>query len=247
MPSLNWLQAGAYRDRMGCYHQATKPAICTREKQMSIPDFQSLLLPILTITGDNQEHTGSEVTDTLARQLNLSAEDRSEMLAGGRQGRFVNRVSWAKSYLKMACLVSSTGRGKYRITSRGLDVLSKAPIDLDIRYLMQFPEFAASRHNTRQNSRDAEELGAEHPQTPEEALETSYQNLRRTLAQELLEKIKQASPAFFETLVVDLLVAMGYGGSRKDAGEAVGRSGDDGIDGIIKEDKLGLDAITVDD
>ena len=142
-------------------------------------------------------------------------------------------------------MISSTGRGKYRITPRGLDVLRTAPDSLNIKFLMQFPEFAASRHSTHQINGNEDDTASAHIQTPEETLEASYQNLRRSLAQELLDKIKQASPAFFETLVIDLLVAMGYGGSRRDAGEAVGRSGDDGIDGIIKEDKLGLDAIYV--
>jgi restriction system protein len=214
---------------------------------MAIPDFQSLMLPLLTIISDGQEHTRPEVHDTLAQQFNLSEADKSELLPSGRQARFDNRVAWAKSYLKMAGLIETTSRGKFRVTPRGIDVLKSKPARIDIKFLMQFPEFVASRTTSRQPA-PAIDDGAdegEHDQTPEELLESSYQNLRRTLAKELLDRVKQGTPHFFEILVIDLLVAMGYGGSRSDAGEAVGQSGDGGIDGIIKEDRLGLDAIYI--
>jgi restriction system protein len=210
-----------------------------------IPDFQTLTLPLLVVISDGQEHSRQEVADILAQQFNLSEQEREELLPSGRQSRFANRVAWTKSYLKMAGLLESTGRGKYRITPRGVEVLRNKPSRIDIKFLMQFPEFAATRNSPRQTTIPDNTNGSDHTQTPEEVLEASYQNLRRALAQELLERIKQESPRFFETLVIDLLVAMGYGGSRKDAGEAVGQTGDGGIDGIIKEDKLGLDAIYV--
>jgi restriction system protein len=145
-------------------------------------------------------------------------------------------------------LLERTGRGKYRITERGLDVLKSNPPSISTKFLMQFPEFIAFQNASRQGAKQAKELEsleAVESETPEEILETSYQSLRRNLAQEILERVKECSPRFFETLVVDLLVAMGYGGSRKDAGQAVGQSGDGGIDGIIKEDKLGLDAVYI--
>lgn len=215
---------------------------------MAIPNFQSLLLPLLLIVSDGQEHNRAEAHDALAQRFNLTEQEKSELLPSGRQERFDNRVAWAKAYLKMAGLLESTSRGKFRITSRGMDVLKSKPPQIDVKFLMQFPEFVASRNNASRQSSPAQNDGTngdEHNQTPEELLESSYQNLRRTLAKDLLDRVKQASPRFFEALVIDLLVAMGYGGSRKDAGEAVGQSGDGGIDGIIKEDKLGLDAIYI--
>jgi restriction system protein len=214
---------------------------------MAIPDFQSMMLPLLVTIDDGQEHQQAEVHDALAEQFSLSDQDKSELLPSGRQKLFDNRVSWAKAYLKMAGLVETTSRGKCRITPRGADVLKNKPSRIDIKFLMQFPEFAATRNTSRQTTPIVDDGTTEegHNQTPEELLESSYQNLRRTLAKDLLDRVKQASPRFFEMLVIDLLVAMGYGGSRKDAGEAVGQSGDGGIDGIIKEDKLGLDAIYI--
>jgi len=211
---------------------------------MAIPDFQSLMLPLLTILGDSQEHTLSGVIEQLALQVGLTDTDRKELLPSGRQFKFDNRVGWVRTHLKKAGLLESTGRGKFRITERGLSVLRSKPSYINIKFLMQFPEFVEFRNLSRSDNKqdDREE---ESNQTPEELLEASYQNLRQALAQELLERIGNCSPRFFENLVVDLLVAMGYGGSRKDAGQAVGQSGDDGIDGIIKEDKLGLDVVYI--
>jgi restriction system protein len=172
------------------------------------------------------------------------------MLPSGKQRKFDNRVSWARTYLQKAQLLSHTGRSKVRITERGLQVLKDNPAYINTKFLKQFPEFLAFHTATgdkgsagEENNHLTQENLEKTSQTPQEILETSYQSLRQTLAQELLERIKQGPPKFFESLVVDLLVAMGYGGSRKDAGQAVGQVGDGGIDGIIKEDKLGLDAI----
>jgi restriction system protein len=211
---------------------------------MAVPDFQSMMLPLLKIAGDGQEHSFGEVLDALAMQLQLTDSDRKETLPSG-QSRFDNRVGWARTHLKKAALVESTGRGKFRITERGLEVLKSNPASIDIKFLMQFTEFVDFRNLSRQTSKPDGEKVEGPDQTPEEALESSYQNLRQALAQELMERIKNCSPRFFEGLVVDLLVAMGYGGSRKDAGQAVGQSGDGGIDGIIKEDKLGLDVVYI--
>jgi len=213
---------------------------------MAIPDYQSFMLPLLKITGDRQEHGLGEVIDTLALQFELTDADRQEILPSGRQGKFDNRVGWARTYLKKAGLIESTGRAKFRITDRGLEVLRTNPVGINNKFLRQFPEFLEFQSTSRQsNKHDDEEETEEPSQTPEEILESSYQGLRHDLALELLERVKNSPPRFFENLVVDLLVAMGYGGSKADAGQAVGRSGDGGIDGIIKEDKLGLDVVYV--
>lgn len=209
---------------------------------MAIPDLWSLTLPLLKIISDEQEHSLSEVIDSLALEFQLTDDERKEMLPSGVQARFDNRVGWTRTELRLAGLIEITGRGKFRITQRGLEVLRNNPDHINRNFLKQFPEYQTtlSRQGTKQGGKD-EEIN----QTPEETLELGYQNLRRNLAQELLERIRNCSPRFFEKLVVDLLIAMGYGGSKRDAGQAVGQSGDDGIDGIIKEDKLGLDVVYI--
>jgi restriction system protein len=208
---------------------------------MTVPDFQTLMLPLLRIAADKQEHVVSVVVEELAEHFRLTPEERKQLLPSGRQAAFDNRIGWAKTYLAKAGLLESTGRGRFHITERGLDVLTSPPNAINIGFLKQFPEFVEFQSPSgRVESQPAAEL-----ETPEELLEVSYQNLRLSLAQELLERVKKCSPQFFEHLVVDLLVAMGYGGSRKDAGQAVGQSGDGGIDGIIKEDKLGLDIVYI--
>lgn len=210
---------------------------------MPVPDYQSLMLPLLKLIRDKQEHMFSDAIDTLAREFHLTEAERKEILPSGIQAKFDNRVGWARTYLKKAGLLESVGRGKFRITERGIQVLDSNPASINVKFLRQFPEFLEFQKSARPENKD--EKDDEPNQTPEENLETSYQNLRRELAQELLDRIKSLSPKFFEKLVVDLLVAMGYGGSRKDAGQAVGQSGDGGIDGIIKEDKLGLDVVYI--
>ena len=213
---------------------------------MAVPDYQSLMLPLLKITGDQQEHGLGEVIDILALQFELTDADKQEMLPSGRQSKFDNRVGWARTYLKKAGLIESTGRARFCVTDRGLEVLSTNPTGINNRFLRQFPEFLEFQSTSRLSNKRGDEEEAEEPnQTPEEILESSYQGLRRDLAQELLDRVKSSPPRFFENLVVDLLVAMGYGGSRADAGQAVGRSSDGGIDGIIKEDKLGLDVVYI--
>ena len=211
---------------------------------MAIPDFQTLMLPFLRAIGDGQEHSLSELIETLAREFKLTEGERKELLPSGRQAKFDNRVGWARTYLKKAGLLESTGRGRFRVTERGLGLLRTQPSRIDAKFLLQFPEYAEFRRLVLPIDKP-DEKDDEQAQTPEEVLESSYQDLRRKLAQELIERIKECSPRFFENLVVDLLVRMGYGGSRRDAGQAVGQSGDGGIDGMIKEDKLGLDAIYI--
>lgn len=210
---------------------------------MAVPGFLKFTLPLLEIVSDGKDYSRDDVVDVLAARLNLSEDQKAEVLPSGTT-RFEHRIGWARTYLKKAGLLESTGRGRFRITQRGLDVLKNKPAEIDLDFLRQFPELVEFLNSSRQNNRQ-EESTIESNQTPDEVLLSSYQSLRQDLAVELLERIKKCSPRFFERLVVDLLVSMGYGGSRKDAGQAIGQSGDGGIDGIIKEDKLGLDAVYV--
>lgn len=211
---------------------------------MAVPDYQTLMLPVLQVASDGQEHTIGETIEIIASSFGLTDEDRKELLPSGTQFRFDNRVHWARSYLKQAALLENTGRGKFRITDRGIQVLQNNSQHINVKFLEQFPEFLEfkSRHSSSQVPEATEE---ESSHTPEEILEESYQSLRDELAQELINRVMQCSPRFFEKLVVDLLVAMGYGGSRRDAGERIGQSGDGGVDGIIKEDRLGLDVVYI--
>jgi restriction system protein len=212
---------------------------------MAVPDFQSLMMPLLRIAEDGQEHSLGEARDVLAAEFRLSESDREEPLPSGRQPKFSNRVAWAKSYLQQAGLLLSPRRGHFQISDRGREVLRAAPARIDIKFLEQYPEFV----EFRTPKGDAAEIPAQapsaqpEPETPEEALDTAYLKLRIGLASELLSRVKAASPQLFERLVVELLLKMGYGGSRRDAGQAIGRAGDEGIDGVISEDRLGLDVI----
>jgi restriction system protein len=215
---------------------------------MVIPDFQTAMLPLLELTSARPEGELSlqEAVENLANRFELTDEQRRHLLPSGRQPTFHNRVGWAATYLRKACLLEATRRSYFKITERGLAALRERPQKITIKYLSQFPEFVEfkARRKEQDNNGADEEESAE-TRTPEEILEAEHQKIRDNLASQLLDRIKQSSPAFFETLVVELLVKMGYGGSRSDAGKAVGRSGDGGIDGIIKEDKLGLDTIYI--
>jgi len=201
------------------------------------------MYPLLELAADGEVHSMDEAYEVLAEKFNLTEEERAELLPSGRQSRYENRVGWARTYLTKAGLLESTGRGQFKITPRGLDVLKSGITDIDKSYLYQFPEFVEFRRRDRGNAES--EVIEDAGKTPDEQLELLYLELEKQLAHELLERIKQCSPAFFERLVVQLLVAMGYGGSVSDAGKAVGRSGDDGIDGIIKQDRLGLSNIYI--
>ena len=211
---------------------------------MAVPDFQTLMLPLLVLMGDSAEHGLAEVIESLGDRLGLSPQEKKELLPSESDVKFDNRVRWSAFYLRKAGLLERTGRGKIRITPRGQQVLKTKPARIDVKFLKQFSEFVEFQQGSKKTDSEEVDTADEDSQaTPEETLEASYHNLRRTLAEELLDRVKKCPPKFFEKLVVDLLVSMGYGGSRKDAGQAVGQSGDDGIDGIIKEDKLGLDVV----
>ncbi len=209
---------------------------------MAVPGFQEFMLPLLRLCSDGQPHTQKEAVVVIADQLGLTEDDRTVLLASG-QTRLFNRIAWARSYLKAAGLLESPARGVSVITEQGRGVLNEAPDHVDIKYLERFPEFVESRKQKPQA--EIEGSSGKSEETPEEQFESSYQGFRDELAAELLERVRGVSPSFFERLVVDLLVRMGYGGSRQDAGQAIGQSGDGGIDGIIKEDKLGLDAVCI--
>jgi restriction system protein len=211
---------------------------------MAIPDYQSTMLPLMRLAGDKAEHQLRGAIEVLANEFKLTEPERRELLPSGKQEVFVNRVGWARTYLSRAGLIQYPRRGFFQITERGVDVLKQKPARIDAKFLLQFEEFRtfrALRHEPENKSEKEEEVAQE--RTPQEALEQAYQNLRADLAAEILSQIKQSPPSLFESLVVELVVKMGYGGSRKDAGQAIGKSGDEGIDGIIKEDRLGLDII----
>jgi restriction system protein len=212
---------------------------------MAVPEYQKFFLPVLRIAGDKKDHSYGEMYSLVAKEFNLTEEDRAELLPSGTARKFDNRVAWTITYLSKARLLDRVARGVFRISERGRQVLQKNPTELNNKFLRQFPEFVEFTRGTRVQTKKEDELEEDNVGTPFETLELAYQSLRKTLAQDFLDRIKTCSPKFFETLVVDLLVAIGYGGSRKDAGQAVGRSGDDGIDGIIKEDKLGLDVVYI--
>ena len=212
-----------------------------------IPDYQSLMLPLLKLVADKQEHKYRDLIENLATEFQVTDEERKELLASGNQAIFDNRVGWAKTYLKKAGLLDSPKRATFVITQIGLDTLKKNPDRVDAKYLRQFPSFLEFQNASR-NDNDSEEeivILETNEQTPEENLDKAYQRIRKSLASELLNRVVDLSPTFFERLVVELLVKMGYGGSIKDAGKAIGKSGDEGIDGTIKEDKLGLDIIYI--
>lgn len=212
---------------------------------MAIPDFQTLMLPVLRYAEAQEEHSLSEATDYLAREFDLSAEERNQLLPSGRQPIFYNRVGWARTYLKQAALIELTRRNYLRITERGREVLQSDPGKIDMKFLEQFPEYVEFRERKRVPKEGEEKPVDTEELSPEESFEDAYSRIREDLAKELLDNILRSSPAFFEQLVVELLVKMGYGGSRADAARAVGHSGDEGIDGIIDEDRLGLDTIYI--
>ena len=210
-----------------------------------IPDYQSIMLPLLEHISDGKEYKMRDVTDELAIKFGVTEEEQKELLPSGAAPVFYNRTAWAKTYLKKAGLIDSPKQGIVIISNRGLEVLKEKPSSINVKFLKQFSEFLEFQSTKRDDENDTEATEEQSIQTPEELLETAYQKIRKSLASELINKVVNLSPSFFEKLVVELLVKMGYGGSIKDAGKAMGKSGDEGIDGTIKEDKLGLDIIYI--
>lgn len=211
---------------------------------MAIPTYEDIMLPILRILSNGQEKRARDIAEILSDEFGLTKEERERLLPSGQQTFVSNRVGWARTHLNKAGLLENTSRGVYRITSLGSEILKQNPVRIDNNFLRQFPEFVEWFDVKREKiAVVSTEAKSETEKTPEESLETAYQTIRNNLATEILDKVKSCSPSFFERLVVELLVAMGYGGTLQDAGKAVGKSGDGGIDGIIKEDRLGLDVI----
>jgi len=211
---------------------------------MPIPKYHELMLPFLKIVSDKKVYFIWEVTHKLSDEFNLTEEEREEMLASGIQTVIRNRTGWARTYLKKAGLLEDQDKqGYFKITEAGLELLKENPGKIDTSVLMRYESFKEFREpkksNEIENSSDTEDM------TPQDMLDTGYKKLSETLSDELLDKIKKQTPDFFERLVVELLVKMGYGGTLKEAGQVVGKSGDRGIDGIIKEDRLGLNKIYI--
>lgn len=213
---------------------------------MAIPDFQSLMLPLLRVAADGGEHSLAEAREKLATEFNLTESDREEPLPSGNDTKFSNRVGWAKAYLQQAGLLMSPRRGYFQASPRGIDLLKSPPPRINIPFLERYPEFAAFRtpKSGIQKPPDAS-VETQEPVSPEEALHAAYEKMTASLTAELLSQVKDASPKFFERLVVQLLLKMGYGDYRQDAGAATGKPGDEGIDGIINEDRLGLDVLYI--
>lgn len=212
---------------------------------MPVPDYQTVMLPLLRIYSDGAIHSLNEAIATLAREFKLTDDDLRVLLPSGRQTTFRNRVGWARTYMSKAGLFASAKRGHFSITKAGLAVLAENPARIDARFLRQFPSFVQFQESKHENDSSATVPLplSETKESPEEQIESAHAQLTHALASELLTRIQTSAPDFFERLVVELLLKMGYGGSRQDAGRAIGRSGDGGIDGIINEDRLGLDSI----
>ena len=212
-----------------------------------IPKYEEVMLPFLKHLADKKEHSLSETVDALAEYFRLTDDEIRELLPSGSQPVFRNRVGWARTYMKKAGLLTSPKRAHFKISDKGLELLNENPTEITTKFLTRYDDFVEFKSIKREKKSgtvsQSEIFEANTDQTPEESLEHAYQKLKSDLAKEVLDIVKSCSPAFFEKLVIDLLIAMGYGGSRKEAGQAMGKSGDGGIDGIIKEDKLGLDII----
>lgn len=209
-----------------------------------IPDYQTCMLPLLKYAADNKEHKLADAVEDLSDQFRLTEEERKELLPSKTQEVIFNRIGWARTYMKKAGLLEDTRRGFFKITERGQAVLGENLERLSTKYLRKFDEFNEfqKKHNEKDSKTENDVISEA---TPEEMLEAGYTKLSENLVDDILVNISKCSPSFFEHLVVDLLVHMGYGGSFSEAAQVVGKSGDEGIDGIIKEDKLGLDTIYI--
>lgn len=212
---------------------------------MAIPDYQTIMLPLLQCISIQQEHAIKDVRLALMDKFTLSDEEKNEMLPSGKQRTFDNRVHWAKFYLMKAGLLDATRRGYIQITKEGDDALNQNLSEINNQYLAQFNKFNQFISNSQKSKKENVEQEDNALTTPEETLEAAFEDLRNELKAELLKTVLSCSASYFEHLVVDLLVSMGYGGTKREAGKVLGQSGDEGIDGTIKEDKLGLDIIYI--
>jgi restriction system protein len=200
-----------------------KPLIRKQLFDMAIPDYQTLMLPVLKLASDQQEHKLREAVEQLADEFALSDDERNELLPSGSQAVFNNRVHWARTYLKQAGLLAAPKRGFFKITESGLSLLAENPDMVNVSLLERYPEFQEFRSRRKDKNKDVDEGNGTSTETPEDALASAYKAIRRKVEEEILDAIMQSSPSFFERLVVDLLVKMGYGGNRQDAGRALGR------------------------
>jgi restriction system protein len=210
---------------------------------VAVPEFQAFFLPVLKAAADGQPHRVRDLIDPAAKELAVSDLDRQKLLPSGKQPVVDNRVFWTTKYLREAGLLSSPRRGEVHLTPLGAETLKKNLQRIDIDYLMQFSTFKEFRTASKVVSTTTKSPDVTN--TPEELLESTWSGMRQSLGQDLLSRVKGSSPQFFEQLVIDLLVRMGYGGSIADAAKRVGTSGDEGVDGLINEDRLGLDVVYV--
>lgn len=212
-----------------------------------IPDYQSCMLPLLKFASDEKVHTLPEAVAYIASLFNLTEEEKKQMLPSGTLTIIFNRVGWAKTYLKNAGLLEDPKRATFRITKRGIDLLKENPPEINTKYLARYEEFVAFQNKKSEKNKNKNVISEETESniTPEESIEFGFQKLKNSVSEDIINKIKECSSNFFEKLVVELLVKMGYGGTLKEAGQVLGKSGDGGIAGIIKEDKLGLDVIYI--
>lgn len=212
-----------------------------------IPDYQACMLPLLKFASDEKIHTLPEAVTHIANLFHLTEEEKQQMLPSGLQAVIFNRVGWARTYLKKAGLLEDPKRATFKITNRGIDLLKENLPEISTKYLNRYEEFVTFRNKKTNKNHVENVLNEENDSniTPEESIEFGFQKLKESVSEDIITKIKECSPGFFERLVVELLVKMGYGGTLKEAGQVLGKSGDGGIDGIIKEDKLGLDVIYI--
>jgi restriction system protein len=212
---------------------------------VAIPDFQTLMHPLLALHVDGGEKTQPELRHALAEQFALTSAELEERIPSGTAHTFANRVAWASTHMKQAGLIEKPRRGVSVITERGRTVLEQHPDRVDMAVLEQYPEYLDFRTRSRRRPRPVPSAQADEADTPEETLDAAYNELREALIEDLRTRLVSADDGFFEDVVLDVLIALGYGGSKRDAAERVGRSGDGGVDGVIREDTLGLDAIYV--
>src|SRR5436190_66562 len=214
---------------------------------MPIPDFQSLMLPIMKIAQDGEEHRGHELRQRIGEQLGLTDEERKELLPSGTQPVFTNRLAWARTHLTMAGLLEKTGKGRFRITQRGKEAMASNPSIVDTRFLLQFPEYAEARRRAKTDvpAEPATHAATSEAASPQERIELAFREVNNSLTSELRSKLASIDPFRFEQVVLDLLVKMGYGGSKKEAAQVTQRTADEGIDGLINEDRLGLEVIYI--
>jgi restriction system protein len=214
---------------------------------MPIPDFQSLMLPIMKVAQDGAEHTARELRQRIGDDLGLTDAERKELLPSGTQPVLTNRIAWARAHLTMAGLLEKTGRGAFRITQRGKDALGSNPAKINLRFLQQFPEYAEARNKAKTDTavEPAAHASVIEVASPQEQIELAFRELNNSLTTELRSKLASIDPFRFEQVVLDLLVKMGYGGSKKEAAQVTQRTADEGIDGLINEDRLGLEVIYI--